>query len=214
MIKKTKKKIKGLTLIEMMMAIAIFTVGIGGFTLLFSRTWNANSYVLEMGQFSMNASQGVSRIVNYVRKTKQADDGAYPIKSADNNDLVLFSDYDKDGITERLHFYKSGQNILLGIADPTVTLPKTYPSEDQQVITLISNVVNESDVPIFYYFNKDYPGDEANNPLNTPVLSGLADIRLLKVYIEINTDSSHLTNNIKIQSFVEMRNLNDYDRVE
>lgn len=212
--KNIQKKIKGLTLIEMMMSIAIFTMGIAGFTILFSKTWKTNSYVLEMGQSSMNASQGVNKIVDYIRRSKQADDGAYPIKSADGNNLVLFSDYDKDDVTERLHFYKSGQNILMGVTDPTVTLPKTYPSSDQQIITLVSSVVNASNEPIFSYYNRDYPGDITNNPLTMPVASHLADIRLMKIFLQINTNPNKLPSNVRIQSFVEMRNLNDYDRVQ
>lgn len=212
--KNIQKKIRGLTLIEMLMSIAIFTMGIAGFTVLFSKTWKANSYTLEMGQSSMTASQGMNKIVDYIRRTKQADDGAYPVKSANGNDLVIFSDYDKDGATERLHFYKSGQTILMGVADPTVTLPKTYPASDQQVLTLISNVVNASDEPIFYYYNKDYPGDTTNNPLTVPVTSHLVDIRLMKISLKINTNPNKLPNNIAIQSFAEMRNLNDYDRIQ
>jgi len=212
--KNISRKLKGLTLIEMLMSIAIFTMGIGGFTLLFSKTWKANSYVLESGQSSMKASQGVNRIVDYIRRAKQADDGSYPVRSADGNELVLFSDYDKDGATERLHFYKSGSNILMGVTNPTVTLPKTYPANDQEIINVVSDVVNESDEPIFYYYNKDYPGDDVNNPIATPVVSHLADIRLIKVYLEINTNPNKLPNNVEIQSFVEMRNLNDYDRIQ
>lgn len=204
----------GLTLIEMMMSITIFSMGIAGFTMLFSKTWKTNSYVLEMGQSSMNASQGVNKIVDYIRRVKQADDGAYPVKSADSNDLVLFSDYDKDGATERLHFYKSGSNILMGVTNPTTTLPKTYPTNDQEIITLVSNVVNEIDEPIFYYYNKDYPGDTTNNPLTMPVTNHLADIRLMKIFLQVNTNPNKFPSNIKIQSFVEMRNLNDYDRVQ
>ncbi len=203
-----------MTLIEMLMSIAIFTMGIGGFTLLFSKTWKTNSYVLEMGQSSMNASQGMNKIVDYIRRVKQADDGAYPVRSANGNELVLFSDYDKDGATERLHFYKSGQNILMGVTKPTVTLPKTYPVSDQEIITLVSNVVNQADEPIFYYYNKDYPGDDVNNPLTIPVVSHLADIRLIKIFLQVNTNPNKLPNNVKIQSFAEMRNLNDYDRVQ
>ncbi|HAT73941.1 MAG: hypothetical protein US30_C0003G0041 [Candidatus Moranbacteria bacterium GW2011_GWF2_36_839] len=212
--KNIRKKMNGLTLIEMMMSITIFSMGIAGFTMLFSKTWKTNSYVLEMGQSSMNASQGVNKIVDYIRRVKQADDGAYPVKSADSNDLVLFSDYDKDGATERLHFYKSGSNILMGVTNPTTTLPKTYPTNDQEIITLVSNVVNEIDEPIFYYYNKDYPGDTTNNPLTMPVTNHLADIRLMKIFLQVNTNPNKFPSNIKIQSFVEMRNLNDYDRVQ
>ena len=204
-------KKSGLTLIEMIMAIAIFTIGIEGFTLLFTKVWKNNSYVLEMGQSSMAVSQGLNKMADYIRNTKQGDDGAYPVQSADNNDLVIFSDYDKDGVTERLHFYKNNEDILMGATNPTATLPKTYPAGDQQTITITSNIINGSGVPIFYYYNKDYPDDTANNPVATPALVG--DIRLVKIYLETNIIPNRAPDNVKIQSFVEMRNLNDYDRI-
>ncbi len=212
--KNFSKKIKGLTLIEMLMAIGIFTMGIAGFTLLFLKTWESNSLILETGKSSMTASQGMNKMVEYIRKAKQADDGAYPLKLADENELILYSDYDSDGKTERLHFYKSGTDILMGVTDPTETLPKTYPSDDQQIITIISDVINDISKPIFSYYNQNYPADTENNPLDTPVIDKLSGIRLLKIYLEINSNPSHNPNNIKMESFVEIRNLNDYDRIE
>jgi type II secretory pathway pseudopilin PulG len=203
------KNKSGLTLIEMMMAILIFVIGIAGFTLLFSRTWQINSYTLQLGQASLQASQGLDKLTEYIREVSQADSGAYPIVSADSNDLVVYSDYNHDGVVERLHFYKSGSNILLGITDPTTTLPKTYPAGDQQTITLVSDVVNNGSQPIFSYYNKDYPGDTINNPLTVPAI--VSDVRLVKIYLEINTDPARTTNNVEMQTFVEMRNMNSYD---
>ncbi len=197
-----------MTLIEMMMAIAIFSVGIVGFTLLFSKTWQFNKYTIEMGQTSMNVSQGLNKIVDYVRRAEQGDNGAYPIVSADDNDLVIYCDYNKNNITERLHFYRSGQDILMGITEPTSTLPKTYPSGDQQTITIVSHIINDSSKPIFSYYNQDYPADIVNNPLATPAI--LSNVRLIKIYLEINIDPTHAPDNVKMQSFVELRNLNDY----
>lgn len=202
---------KGMTLVEVIMALSIFTMGIAGFTVLFSRTWKSNSYVLEMGQSSMAVSQGMNRMVNYIRGARQADNGAYAVSFATDNELIVFSDYDKDGITERLHFYKNNQNILMGITDPTDTLPKTYPAGDQDTVTIVSGIVNDISAPIFYYYNKDYPADAINNPVTTPALA--ADVRLVKIYLEINIDPAKAPNNVKMQSFVEMRNLNDYDRI-
>lgn len=209
----SRKKIfqtrSGLTLIEMIMAILIFVIGIAGFTLLFARTWKINAYTLQLGQSSMQASQGLDKMVDYIREASQAASGAYPVVSADGNDLVIYSDYDHDGIVERLHFYKSGSAILMGVTKPTDTLPKTYPADDQQVITLVSNVVNNASQPIFTCYNKNYPGDTANNPLSAP--ANVANIRLVEIDLEVNTDPSRLASNVEMQSFAEMRNLNDYD---
>ncbi|HAI74051.1 MAG TPA: hypothetical protein DCS28_03295 [Candidatus Moranbacteria bacterium] len=209
------KKIKnktGMTLVEVMMAIFIMLIGVEGFTILFVRTWNNNSYALEMGQASMAVSQGVNKMVKYIRGVRQADNGAYPVSLANDNEFTVYGDYDKDGATERLHFYKNGQDVLMGATNPSSGMPKTYPAGDQEVITIASYIVNESDEPIFYYYNKDYPGDIVNNPLDTP--SSVADIRLIKIHLKINIDPNHAPDNIELQTFVEMRNLNDYDRIQ
>lgn len=209
---KTDKNYQGMTIIEMLVAIGIFTIGIAGFSLLFIRSWQSNAYTLEMGQSSLQVSQGMAKMVNYIRGARQGDDGSYPVKSAADNDMVLYSDYDKDGVAERLHFYKNGQNILMGMTDPNDAMPKTYPAGDQQVITIAGHIVNEANIPIFHYYNKDYPGDTANNPMATP--ASVADIRLIKIYLHININPNRAPDNIEMQNFVEMRNLNDYDRLK
>ena len=206
--KKLKNK-AGLTLVETLVAIAIFAIGIEGFALLFSNAWRNNAYTLEMGQSSMAVSQGVNKMVNYIRGVRQADNGDYAVKSATNNDLVLYSDYDKDDVTERLHFYKRNQTIFMGVTDPTATMPKTYPAGDQQVIAIASRIVNTNAEPIFYYYDKDYAGGTTQLPLTMPVSA--PSIRLLKIHLKININPNRAPDNIEMQSFVEMRNLNDYD---
>jgi hypothetical protein len=207
-----KVKKPGMTIIEALLAIAIFVIGIQGFTRLFVKSWQTNHYVFEMGQSSFAVSQGVSKIGDYVRRIRQGDDGAFPIKSANNNDFVFFCDYNKDGITERVHLYKNGTDILMGITNPTATMPKTYPAGDQQTQTVVSRIVNDAGTPIFYYYNKDYPGDQINNPMSVP--AAVADIRLMKIYLQINIDPNRAPDNVLMESFVEMRNLNDFDRIK
>ena len=202
----------GMTLIEALMAVSIFAMGIAGFSLLFSKTWQINAYTLEMGQSSMAVSQGLNKMVDYIRRSRQGDDGSYPVQVAKDDEMTIFCDYNKDSTTERLHFYKSGQNILMGITVPTATLPKTYPVGDQTVITVASHIVNASTAHVFQYFNKNYPLDVTNNPLSTP--ASVADIRMARIYLEININPAHAPDNIHVQSFVEMRNLNDYNQAQ
>jgi len=204
------KSYKGLTLIETIVAIAIFTIGIEGFTILLSRSWTQNAYTIEMGQTSMAASQAVNRVVGYIREARQGDNGAYPVVSADDNDLVIFSDYDRDGQTERLHFYRSASDLLMGIREPSSGFPITYASGYGEIKTITSCVVNDADNPIFAYYDADYPEDSVNNPVNTPALA--PDIRLVRITIHININPDRAPDNVEIRSFAEMRNLNDHDR--
>ena len=63
-------------------------------------------------------SSAVNGIVGNLRKARQADDGEYPIKSANANDLVVFIDIDGDGTTEKVHyFYQNGQ-LQMGVSKP------------------------------------------------------------------------------------------------
>jgi hypothetical protein len=208
-----QKKYSAMTLLEMMVAISIFTIAILGFTLLFMRSWKMNSYTIEMGQSSLAVSQGTSKMVGYLRKVRQADNGANPIQSASGSDLVVFSDYDKDGITERLHFYLQNSQVKMGITKPTTGIPKTYPSGDQQTVLLADRIVNTGSEPIFYYYNTNYPADTTNNPINMAT-NPTTVIRLIKIFLKINIDPNRAPDNIETQSFVELRNLNDYDRMQ
>ena len=208
----TNKNYSGMTFVEAIVSILIFTIAIGGFSMLFVRIWRINSYSLEMGQASQGVSRGVSTAVNYLRKIRQADNGAYPVQSVGNNDMVVFSDYDKDGVTERLHLYLENQQLKMGTTKPTGTMPKVYQSGDQEVKIIADNIVNTSSEPIFYYYNKDYPGDVSHNPLILP--ADVSIIRLVKILLKVNIDPNRAPENIQIQSFVEFRNLNDYDRMK
>lgn len=202
----------GLTLVETLVAIAIFAIGMEGFTLLFLSAWKNNAYTLEMGQSSMAVSQGVNTLKDYLRSVRQADNGAYPIKLADDNELVVYTDYDRDGVVERVHIYKNNQDILMGVTDPTETMPKNYPSGDEETFMLANKIVNTEMEPIFYYYDKSYAGGLTQTHLATP--ASVAEVRLLKIHFKINIDPNRAPDNIELQTFVEMRNLNDYDRIE
>lgn len=206
-----KKNKKAFTLVETLVAIAIFLLGIQATVLLFSKSWQSQAYSIEMGKASFIASQGISNLVKYIRGAKQSDSGAFAIVFADKNEIIFYSDYDKDNITERLHVYLLDNKILMGVTKPTATLPKTYPSGDQQTIEIANHIVNFETDSLFSYYNKDYPADLVNNPVDVP--ADVSQIRLVKIFIRININPNRAPDNIHQESFVEIRNLNDYDRI-
>ncbi|TSD00775.1 MAG: Uncharacterized protein Athens071425_578 [Parcubacteria group bacterium Athens0714_25] len=198
-----------MTLIEMMMAIAIFSIGVEGFTLLFTRAWKNNAFVIESGEASMTASRGVQKTVDVVRRARQADNGSYSIVSADDNDFVFYSDIDKDGATERVHYYREANTLKVGVTDPA-GIPPAYPDGDQNIQIIANYVANDASHPIFSYYDENYPADEINNPMETP--ASVSDVRMAKIHLMINIDPDNAPDYINIQSFVALRNLNEYDR--
>lgn len=198
----------GMTIVELIVSISIFTIGIAGFTLLFARTWKANSFVLEEGQASSQASNTLDNMVKSLRKVKQSDNGNFGIKSAGDFDLVVYLDDDGDGTTERIHYFldQNSQKLQKGISKPSGS-PLAYPAADQNVATLANYIVNTSSQPTFFYYNEHYPIDMANNPLPMPII--LPDVRLIQIHLWVNIRPASAPDNVNLQSFVELRNLNE-----
>ena len=197
---------KGITLVETLVAIGIFSLGIVGVTMLFSKAWKTNSFILEEGNATAGASRALTDTTKSLRKVKQADDGSYPIKSVGQFDLTVYLDDDGDGETEKVHYFLDNNgNFKKGISEPSGN-PAIYPSEDQTVKTLARYIVNTSSEPIFYYYNKDYPIDTINNPLINPQVG---DVRLIKIHLWVNIKPTTAPDNINMETFVELRNLNE-----
>lgn len=206
--KTTRKLFKGMTLVEMLMAIFIVLIGLEGATLLFVHSWKTNKFIIETGNASFIASRTVNLIVRDVRRARQADNGDYPIESGGQNDLQIYIDIDGDGITERVHYYLSNGSIYRGVTKPNVGMPVTYPNGDQTTTVLAQYISNTPFDPVFFYYNKHYPSDTASNPLATPV--AVQDVRLIQVHLIVNIDPVNAPNNINVESFAELRNLNNY----
>ena len=198
------QKKKGMTLLEAIIAIAIFVIGVEGFSLLFARSWQANHFIFESGQASLLASQATTEVVNDLRKAKLSDTGEYSVKSGSDFDLVVYTDVDSDGTTERVHYFLDGHNLKKGISKPSGN-PLSYPSGDDSVKILSGYIINNSSQPVFYYYNKDYPGDTVHNPLAIPV--SVSDVKMIKIHLMINIDPGKAPENINIESFAQLRNV-------
>ncbi len=203
-----KPTVRGMSFIEMIVALFILTIGMAGFSMLYINSWNSNKFIIETGNAASIASRGVSRTVAELRKVRQADNGDYPIESGDDFDIKVYIDIDGDGATERVHYYLQGTSLYEGVSEPIPGLPVTYPVGDDTVKVLANSIINSSTDPVFSYYNNDYPSDTVNNPLATPV--NVADVRMIKIRLMVNIDPNRAPNFINVESFVQLRNLTNY----
>jgi len=199
---------KGMSLIEVIVAIGIFSMCILGCTILFAKSWETNSYIYETGQDSFIASRSVGLIVNDLRRVKQADNGDYAIKEASDFDLTVFIDIDDDGDTEKVHYFldQNSNELKIGKTQPSSSNPPTYSSGDDSVEILASHIVNGSDDPVFSYFGNNYLSNQV--PFDVPVdPEEIINIRLIKVRMLVDIRPYHSPDHVTIESFAKLRNI-------
>lgn len=210
--KKKFKNKKGMSLVEMIVAIGIFSLGITGFSVLFVNSWKSHSYIYETGQDSFIASRAVNLVVSDLRRIKQAENGDYPIQSASDFDLTVYVDIDNDNQAEKVHYFLDQDSNLLrmGISQPSSSNPPQYSSGDDSITTIASHIVNNSSTPVFSYFGSNYFSDSI--PFGVPVSTNdINNIRLVKVKLLVDIRPYHSPDHITIESFAQLRNLKDYE---
>jgi len=199
--KKIFKTKKGMTLVELVVAMSVLVIVSAGLSTFFITIWEAKSNEVEMGNSLLIVSQTVNKMTTNIRQGgSQADSGAYFIDSADDFDLVFYSDIDNDLHMERVHYYKDGTEIKMGTTEPILGTNPTYPILDETTVVIAKNVTNTVSEPIFTYYDNTYAA------LVTP--ASIAPIRLVRVSVSVNTDPTKISD-VTISSLTSFRNINN-----
>lgn len=193
----------GFTLIEVLVASAILVilaVGLLGIQYIIGQNqvsvWR-NYLSIESANISMSA------MTKEIRDARQSESGSYPLEIADDQEIVFYTDYDYDGIVERIRYTLSGTDLVKGIIEPQGE-PLSY-STDNELSKVISDIVRNAATPVFYYYNSEWPADTVNNPL---ILSDrISETRQVKIYLETNPYINS-SNDYVLESDVRIRMIN------
>lgn len=196
---------RGFTLIEILIALVI--TGLMGAALLgLQFIISQNQIVAWQSYISVDeANANVTSLVREVRTAKESENGAYPMALANDQEIIFYSDYDFDGETERIRYYLNETQFSKGVIEP-VGQPATYPSGNE-IVKILSDNVRNGTVPVFYYYNGDWPTDTVNNPLSTP--ANLSEIKLVRILLKLNTDPNDSNNDYILESYSQVRVLKE-----
>lgn len=202
-VNKFKYKSRGITLTEMLIAVAVFAVisiAVGNFGV---GIFNFNL----AAQTNLGAQSDGRRILKTIttelRSASSSSLGGYPIESVSTSTLVFYSDINNDGLKERIRYFLQGVELRKGVITPTGN-PLVYNSNNEVVSILVHDVVNGSN-PIFEYYDENYDG--TTNSLPYPVQTN--DIRLIKITLSLDKDQNKAPGPISVTSQVTLRNLKD-----
>lgn len=200
--KKLFSKQGGFTFPEIIIALAIFsivTVALYGFIRI---TLIAQSRSFAIITASNEARRAVSIMTTDIRGAIQSESGSYPIETAQNQALTIYSNIDTDAQAEKIRYFLSGTDLRRGVIQPQGT-PAAYPPASEQIST-IARYVRNGATPIFYYYDKNYTGTQ--NPMN-PI--NIGNIRYIKIILIIDDNPSRNPLPVTVEGAAQLRNLKD-----
>lgn len=202
---KTKKNQHGFTLLEITIAMAIFVILIFAWNNFAIQSYRSTSFGQQQLEAIRQAQKGIDLMAKELRELGPAENGAYPLELAGDQEIIFYSDIDQDVYTERVRYWLDESNLKKGVTEPSGN-PLTYNPLDEVASTISIYVRNDTD-PIFSYYNGDHPYDTVNNPLPAP--ARLVETKLIHVYLKVNVDPKRAPSHFELETDIQLRNLKD-----
>jgi len=193
-----KPSLRGFTLIETLVVIFIFSLVIGAIFGLVGALYTTHDYTFQQSRAIDEGRRGVETMVREIREARPGDDGSYTLKTAEDFQIVFYSDIDEDSNTEMVRYFVEENNLKKGVTDST-GWPIEYDPANEK-ISILSNYIRNSP-PIFRYF--DGQGVELPPP------SRLKDAKLMDIFLVVNVDPNKPPKDYDLETTVQIRNLKD-----
>jgi prepilin-type N-terminal cleavage/methylation domain-containing protein len=187
---------KGFTLIEMMIAITIFMLGIGAVFMVATNLYTTHSFTVQQSLAIGEARSGIERTLKEIREAINGQDGSYMISAANDYEFIFFCDVDDDQVIEKVRYFLEATQLKRGVIKPIVDII-VYPQANEKVSVISSYVRNNP--PIFHYYD--------GQGVELPAPARLNETKMMMVYLVINVDPLRPPQDFVLESYVQLRNL-------
>lgn len=192
---------KGLTLVEVLVSIGIFTLIIGAMTTIFLSSLKSNKIVWEQLETQNEGRFVTQTIARELREAAVSSIGGYPLAEASSTEIIFYANIDDDVYRERVRYFLTGTTLRKGVIKPSGS-PLVYSSASEVFTDMAHDVANGAD-PIFSYYDENFTGSE--NPLAQPV--NVTSVRSVRIALEMEEDPHASPVPFHIETKVEIRNL-------
>lgn len=196
-----KKTLSGLTLVETLAALGIFSLALGVVFVFISQGLKAQNMNISQIIAQNTARKAFKKMAKEIRGATYSNRGDYPIEKAEKQTLIFYTNVDDDDDAERIKYFLDGNELKREIIEPTGYPPKY--EEPGEISTLASYVVNGTD-PIFTYYDSSYEG---TNPPMDPV--DIGKIRLIHLSLQIDVNPNRTPPPLHLETEIQIRNLKD-----
>lgn len=192
----------GMSLVEMMVIISIYTLLTFAITFSISELYKFNSYGISQANEVENARRGMTEWNRDVKEMTVAEDGTYPVSVIEEHKMGYYSDTDLDDNVEYTEYSLSSTTLIKNTYNPSGT-PATYdlttPDKTEILSRYVQNMTESTST--FQYF------DNFGNQLTSS--SPIIDVRYIKMLLIVNIDHVHSPGEFVLRSSVAPRNLKD-----
>jgi prepilin-type N-terminal cleavage/methylation domain-containing protein len=193
---------KGMTLVEMIIAIGIYTVLMLAITSSTTTFYRYNAYALEQANEVDNARRGVTQWNRDVKEMTTAEDGTWPMAISGEHRLGYYSDTDRDDSVEYVEYILASTTLRKFTYNPTgspATYDLTTPDSEEILSEYVQNR-NQATSTFFYY---------DNNGVQLASTSPIINIRYIQMQIIVNIDPDRNPGEFMLRSSLAPRNLKD-----
>jgi len=193
----------GFSVIEVTVAIFILTlVGIAVYA--FQKDVFSLNRILSQSIVSQEEVRRALKVMSAeIRATSPSSIGAYAIAETATSSFIFYSNIDDDSFKERVRYFLDGTVLKKGVTKPAGD-PLTYNPASETISDVVRDVANGT-TALFSYYDTDYDG--TSQPLVQPI--NISIVRLVRIVIMVDRDSSVLPGPITLTTQISMRNLKD-----
>ncbi len=199
---KSFNKNSGMTLIEAVVAVGLYTILSVVIMATITDFYKFNAYTLEQVDEIENARRGMTQWNRDAKEMTTGEDGSFPIAVIDEHRFGYYSDTDQDDMVEYVEYILATTTLRKFSYNPTGT-PASYDlttPDMEQVLSLYVQNINQG-TSTFMYF------DNNGNKLSST--SPIINVRYIQAQMIVNIDQNRSPGEFMLRSSLAPRNLKD-----
>ncbi len=192
---------RGMTLVELIIAVSIFTVLMTAIMTSVQSLYRFNSYAITQAYQLDLARRGIENLTRDLREMIFADDGAFPLVRMEPHVVGFYSDVDGDNSVEYIEYELATTTTLTKRIYSATAGVYNYATPTEQFIVsdYVQNLL-QSTSTFFYY---------SDTGVQSTSSADIADIRFIRSQVIVNIDPARNPGEHMLRSGATLRNLKD-----
>ncbi len=179
--------------------VGMIGIGVSTFAYQGMKLWNVTQDQVVAQE---SARVALEDTAGEIREMIIADNGSYPLDTAEELELIFYANVDDDEKREKVKYELADEVFYRSVVEADDNQPPQYPAfinDDREVVS--RNVVNTGYV--FRYFDNSYNGETA--PLTAPF--ELSEVSLVQIRLLVDYDPDRTPDPLEIETNISLRNL-------